>query len=71
MTNHRFRWIALNDTGPIYRCEICSGTLTASHKKWTSEEFQRGDYRTPPAFLNELPSLLTCEEIIVRKIQAA
>jgi hypothetical protein len=71
MTNHRFRWIALNDTGPIYKCEICSGTLTASHVIWTIEEFQRGDYKTPPESLNRMPNLRTCEEIIVRKIQVA
>lgn len=71
MANHQFRWVDLSEIGPVYECDICSSTITASNEEWTPEEFERGDYLNPPDFLNESLDLPTCEEIIVQKIQVA
>ena len=70
-TNHAFTWHAVNDTGPIYKCSVCGGTLLVNTDRWSVKEFQNGDYRIPPADLNDIPGNRTCEEVIARFVQEA
>ena len=67
-TEHVFAWIAINDTGPVYRCTICKGSLNPHIDQLKGTEDNPFPYKTPPVWLNKLPGNKTCGEVIARTV---